>query len=464
MASAYAGVRERVRGLAAGPRVRGLVIGPRGRGDRWAVLFGEIAVYAFGVLVVTGVFLTFFYRPDMAQVRYDGSYGQLRGVTVSKAYESTLHVSFDVRGGMLVRQIHHWATLIFTAAVCCRLLRMFVTGAFRRPRVKVWLVWVAMFTLAMAAGVTGSLLPDDMLSGGSLGLIQGITLSIPVVGTRLSGLVFGPEFPGQLIIPRAYWAHVVVLPVAMIGLGMLGRRLARKAGHGALPPRRHGEVREVPVVPRAAVLLFTCGVLALLGTVAQINPVWMYGPYEPGAITSGAVPDWYMGFLDGAIRIMPGWEISIGGHPLTLAVLVPALIVPGGFFTLLAGYPWLERRFTGDDGLHRLLDRPRDAATRTGICAAGLTWYGLLWMAAANDQIAVGFHLSLFAVTWFFRIAVFVGPMVAFAVTRAVCLALVEREHEEAVHGRETGRIVMSAEGGFHEIHSRPGELVRGPR
>jgi len=440
--------------------VRRLAMGPRAKGDRWSVLFGEIAVYAFGVLVVTGVFLMFFYKPDMTRVPYDGSYGQLRGVPVSKAYESTLHLSFEVRGGMLMRQIHHWATLIFTAAVALKLLRMFVIGAFRRPRVRVWLIWVTMFALAMAAGVTGSLLPDDMLSGGSLGLIQGITLSIPLIGTRLSGLIFGTDFPGHLIIARAYWVHIAVLPVVMAGLGLAAWRLSRR--HGADVPRRQDA--EIRVVPRAAVLLFTCAVLAMLGTLTQINPVWMYGPYEPGAITSGAVPDWYMGFLDGGLRIMPGWELTIAGHPLTLAVLVPALIVPGAFFTLLAGYPWLERRFGGDDGLHRLLDRPRDAAVRTGICAAGLTWYGLLWLAAANDQIAVGFHLSLYAVTWFFRIAVFVGPMLAFAITRAVCLSLVEREQEEAVHGRETGRIVMDPNGGFHEIHTRPGELARSAR
>jgi ubiquinol-cytochrome c reductase cytochrome b subunit len=196
----------------------------------------------------------------------------------------------------------------------------------------------------------------------------------------------------------------------------------------------------------------TCAVLALLGTLAQINPVWLYGPYQPGATTAGAVPDWYMGFLDGALRIMPGWEIEVAGHPLVLAVLVPALIVPGAFFTVLATYPLLERWLTGDRGLHHVLDRPRDAATRTAVGAAGITFYGLLWAAAANDQIAYHFQLDLYAVTWFFRIAVIAGPPLAYALTQRICLGLTARERDEAEHGRPTGRIVMSPGGGFSEI------------
>jgi ubiquinol-cytochrome c reductase cytochrome b subunit len=201
-----------------------------------------------------------------------------------------------------------------------------------------------------------------------------------------------------------------------------------------------------------AMFFVTCGVLAVLGTLAQINPIWLLGPYRPGAITAGAVPDWYMGFMDGALRIMPAWQIEVAGHPLVLAVLVPALIVPGAFFTLLAAYPLIERRLTGDQGLDHLLDRPRDAATRAAIGAAGITFYGLLWAAAANDQIAHQFRLDLYAVTWFFRIAVLAGPLLAYTVTQRICLGLTGREREEAEHGRSTGRIMMSPEGGYREI------------
>jgi ubiquinol-cytochrome c reductase cytochrome b subunit len=427
----------------------------RSQADHWSFLFSQIAVYSFAVAVVTGVLLAVFFKPSMTGVIYHGSYQPLNGVQMSQAYESTLHISFDVRGGLLMRQIHHWAALIFVAAVCLQLLRLFFTGAFRRPRVLNWLIWVTLLVLGIAVGWTGGILPNDMMSGGSLGVLQAVLESIPVVGTRLMLWVFGGDVPGHDIIPRLFWVHAL-LPVAMAGLFALRRRLVRRHGHTrfAGPPGsgRLGSLQRAPVAAAVAMFFATCGVLALLGTLAQINPVWLSGPYQPGAISAGAVPDWYMGFLDGALRIMPGWQLEVAGHPLILAILVPAVLVPGAFFTLLAAYPLLERRLTGDRGVHHFLDRPRDAATRTAVGAAGITFYGLLWAAAANDQIAYHLHLDLYAVTWFFRIAVFAGPLLAYTLTQRICLGLTARERDEAEHGRPTGRIVMSPDGGFSEI------------
>jgi ubiquinol-cytochrome c reductase cytochrome b subunit len=423
------------------------------RADHWSFLFAQLAIYSFLVLIVTGAFLTVFFDPDMTQVTYNGSYGPLRGVPVSEAYASTLDISLDVRGGLLMRQIHHWAALIFVAAITLQLLRLFFTGAFRRPRGLNWLIWVTVLVLGMVTAWTGTILPDDMLSGGSLGLLQGVTQAIPLVGTSLTFLIFGDEVPGEEIIPRLYWLHILVLPAVLAGLFVLRHRLVRTHGHTRFPDAFSGRASRGSAV---ALLLATCGVLALLGTFAQINPVWQYGPFRPGDTTAGAVPGWYMGFLDGAVRIMPGWELSVAGHPITLAVLVPALLMPGAFFTVLAAYPWIERRLTGDRGIHHVLDRPRDAATRTAVGAAGIAFYGLLWAAAANDQIAHNFHLSLYDVTWFFRVAVFAGPPLAYAVTRWICLGLTYREQKESEHGRETGRILMSPDGGFSEIHEAP--------
>jgi ubiquinol-cytochrome c reductase cytochrome b subunit len=427
--------------------------------DRWSFLFGEIALSTFVVLAVTGVYLAVFFDPDMTRATYHGSYGRLRGVPVSRAYESTLHLSFDVRGGLLIRQIHHWAALIFVAAVCLLLLRLFFTGAFRRPRRLAWLIWVIMLALGMAAGWTGTILPDDLLSGGSLGLLQGVVQSIPVVGTHLTLWIFGGSIPGHQIIPRLYWVHVLILPAAMAALLTLQRWLAARHSRTRVPgPAGPGKLGTLPHTPAAAaVALFfsTCAVLALLGALAQIDPVWLLGPYRPGATTAGAVPDWYMGFLDGALRITPGWQVEVAGHPLILAVLVPAVLMPGALFTLLAAYPLLERRLTGDHSVHLLPDRPRDAANRTALGAAGITFYGLLWAAAANDQIAYHFSLDLYAVTWFFRVAVLAGPPLAYALTQRICLGLARREREEAEHGHKTGRIVMSPNGGYSEI-TRP--------
>jgi ubiquinol-cytochrome c reductase cytochrome b subunit len=392
----------------------------------------------------------------MTRVAYEGSYRPLRGLPVSKAYDSAIRLSFDVRGGLLMRQIHHWAALIFVAAVCFLLIRLFFTAAFRRPRGLNWLIWATLLPLGMVAGWTGTILPDDMLSGGSLGLLQGVLQSIPVVGTRLTLWIFGGSIPGDQIIPRIYWLHVLLVPIGMAFLLVLQRGLVRRHGHARVPgPAGYsgsGVFRDAPAAVSVATFFATCGVLTLLGALAQVNPIWLLGPYQPGQITAGAVPDWYMGFLDGALRIMPGWEFELAGHPVTLTVLVPALIVPGAFLTLLAAYPLLERRLTGDRGVHHYLDRPRDAATRSAVGAAGITFYGLLWAAAANDQIAFHLQLDLYAVTWFFRLAVFAGPLLAYAITQRICLGLIAREREEAAHGRNTGRIMMNAAGGFSEI------------
>ena len=404
----------------------------RSRADRWSSLFGQVAVYSFVITAITGVFLLFYYKPSMTQVSYHGSYRKLDGVPMSQAYRSTLDISFDVRGGLLMRQLHHWAALLFIAAVCAHLLRLYFTGGFRRPRWLNWLIWVNLLVLGMVAGVSGTILPDDLLSGGSLGVLEGVTLSIPIIGTHLMVWIFGGDFPGHVIIARAYWLHVAVLPVVMIALFALLRRRSR------------------PVITPVSVVMFwfTGATLALLGTFAQVNPVWLFGPSQPGSISAGSVPGWYMGFLDGALRIMPGWELSVFGHPLTLAVLVPGVLVPGAFFTLLAVYPLLDRRLSGDLAVYR----PRDAAIRTGIGAAGITFYGLLWAAAANDQIAYHLSVSLYAVTWFFRVAVLAGPVLAYMITERMCLGLARRDRDEAEHGRETGRIVMTPEGGYQEI------------
>jgi ubiquinol-cytochrome c reductase cytochrome b subunit len=407
--------------------------------DRWAAAFGRIAVYSFLVALVTGILLLPFFRPSMAPVVYHGSYRKLDGLTVSRAYQSTLNISFDVRGGLLIRQVHHWSADLFVAAVCLRLVRVFFRGRFRLPD---WLIWVGLLLAGMLAGLSGTILPDDMLSGGSLSVLTGVTLSVPVVGTHVATLIFGGSFPGHVIIPRTYWVHIVVLPVVLGALLLLSYRSGRA---------RAVRVRRVdPLLP------FTSGVLVMLGAAAQINPVWLFGPYQPGSISAGSVPDWYMGFLDGALRLMPAWELSFDRNDLALDVLIPAVIVPGLFFTLVAAYPLLDRWIAGGRPPRGLLPpRPADPANRIGVGVAGITLYGLLWAAAANDEITYHLQISLYTVTWVFRVLVLTGPVLAFALTRMICHAVEARRHDEAEHGVETGRIVMTPDGGFTEIREK---------
>ncbi|MFF0768009.1 cytochrome bc complex cytochrome b subunit [Nonomuraea wenchangensis] len=430
--------------------MRSSVAGRRSfRFSHWSFMFAEIAVWSFAVLLVTGAVLMVFYDPGMARVTYDGSYGPLRGLLVSRAFDSAMHLSLEVRGGLLIRQMHHWAALVFVAAIALQLLRMFLTGAFRSPRTRQWLIWVTLLGLAMAAGETGNALPDDNLSGGSLWLILSVVQSIPAVGSWVGSLLFGAEFPGDQVIPVMYGLHLVI-PLVMTALLLVRELLVRRNGHSrfvaSLPERRGAR----PLMAAA-----TTGMLIILGFGFQIAPIWLYGPATPSQISAGSVPDWYMGFLDGALRIMPAWELTVGGHTLSLAVLVPTLVVPGVFFTALAAYPAAERFLAarrGRPALRRdVLDRPRETPVKTGLAVAGVTFYGLLWAAAANDQLAHQFHLTVNAVTVFFRYAVVIGPVVAFAVTRWICLALRQAEREAAEHGVETGIIVRSADGGFHE-------------
>jgi ubiquinol-cytochrome c reductase cytochrome b subunit len=414
--------------------------------DRWAAAFGRIAGYSFAVAVATGIPLLPFFRPSMATVVYHGSYRLLDGATMSQAYRSVLAISFDVRGGLLIRQVHHWSADLFVAAVILRLLRVFFRGRFSGRALPGWLIWVALLPLGMLAAYTGTILPDDGLSGGSLGVITGVLLSVPLIGTHLVFWIFGGAPPGHQIIGSDYWVHILVLPV------LAGALLLASFRPSLRWPRR---VRVDPLLP------FTCAVLVLLGAIAQINPVWLIGPYQPGSITSGAVPDWYMGFLDGPLRLMPAWELSVGGHPLDLGVLIPGLVVPALFFTRLALYPLTDRWITGARparGPRRgrpgtlLLPTPADLANRTAAGVAGVTFYGLLWVAAANDQIAYHLQIPLYTVTWVFRVAVLAGPPLAFLLTRVISHALASRRRDEERGGRETGRIVMNPQGGYDEI------------
>lgn len=445
--------RPAVKRLAAGTprRLRNAL--RRDPDDRWAAAFGRIAGYCFAVALVTGVLLLPYFHASMGTVVYRGSYAKLDGLPVSRAFASVLAVSFDVRGGLLVRQVHHWAADIFVAAVCLRLLRTFFRGRFAGRALRTWLIWVTLLPLGMLAAYTGTILPDDGLSGGSLSVITGVLQSIPVIGTHLVAWIFGGAPPGHVVIGRAYWVHIVVLPVLAGVLLLAGLRPSLRR------PRRPRQVgvnrlRIDPLLP------FTGGVLVLLGTLAQINPVWLIGPSQAGSISSGAAPDWYMGFLDGALRIMPAWEVPFAGHSLSLGVLIPGLVVLAVFFTALALYPLIDRKVTGGRPPRGLLPpEPGDPANRTAIGVAGITFYGLLWAAAANDQIAFHLHIALYTVTWIFRVLVLAGPVLAFVLTRMFCHALEGRRRDEELHGRETGRIVMNPDGGFTEIR----EPVRQP-
>ncbi|MFI6937565.1 cytochrome bc complex cytochrome b subunit [Streptomyces sp. NPDC050287] len=428
--------------------------------DHWSFLLGEIALYSFVVLLLTGVWLTLFFHPSMTEVVYAGSYRQLDGVRMSEAYRSTLHISFDVRGGLLIRQLHHWAALVFLAAIGVHLLRVFFTGAFRRPREVNWVIGVTLFLLALAEGFAGYSLPDDLLSGTGLRIAQGVMLSIPVAGTYLSMFVFGGQFPGHELIPRLYSVHILLIPGILLALVTAHLILVfyLKHTHWAGRGRTDRNAVGKPMFPQFAasstgLFFMVSGVLTLLAGVAQINPVWTYGPYRADVVSTGSQPDWYVGFLEGSLRLVPPWETAVAGHTVMWNVLLPAVVLPLALFAVLYAYPFLERKVTGDDDEHHLCDRPRDRPVRTGLGVAAVCFYGLLLAAGGNDILAHSFKVSLNTLTWVFRIAVIVVPPVALLVTRGVCLALQEADHERLTEGEETGEIRQTIAGGYVESH-----------
>ena len=437
--------------------------------DHWSFMLGEIALWSFVILLLTGTYLALFFNPSAATAVYHGSYTKLDGITMSQAYSSTVNISFDVRGGLLVRQIHHWAADLFMAAIAAHMLRVFFTGAYRKPREVNWLIGIALFGLGLMEGLFGYSLPDDQLSGAGLRVFEGILQGIPVVGTYVAYLLFGGPFPGTAIIPRMYILHVFLIPGLILALVVAHLFIMFHQKHTQMPALGNTERNVVgqPFFPYfllkgQAWFFFIFGILVVLGTFGQINPVWMYGPYTPLAISAASQPDWYLGILDGALRVMPPWELNFLGHTVTLSLLIPFLLPLGVILGGAALWPFFERWATGDNAFHNINDRPRNAPVRTGTGVAAVVFYGVLWAESANDVIADQFKIPLYTLTWIARVLVIAGPVAAFFITRRICLGLQRKDKDMLVHGVEVGIIRQLPNGGFVEEHRplTPDELV----
>ncbi|KOX23403.1 cytochrome bc complex cytochrome b subunit [Nocardiopsis sp. NRRL B-16309] len=429
--------------------------------NHWSFMLGEIALYSFIILLVTGVFLTLWFKPSMVEVIYDGSYERLQGVPMSEAYASTLYIDFEVRGGFLVRQIHHWAALIFLAALVVHMLRVFFTGAFRKPREINWLIGVGIFSIAIVEGLFGYSLPDDLPSGMGVRILQGVILSLPLVGTYVSMFLFGGEFPGEDIITRLYMLHILLLPALLLALIVAHFMILWHQKHTQYPGLGHTNKTVVgtPMFPAFAVkaggfFFFTFAVTAGLSAFVQINPIHLFGPFTPTSITSGLQPDWYMGFLEGSLRIFPNTlDFDIFGYAVPVAVLIPGLGVMGLLFGALGAWPFIEQWITGDKRAHNVADRPRNVPVRTGLGVAGITAYGVLWLAGSNDILSETFSINLYLTTYIFRVLVILGPIIAFIVTKRICLGLQRRDRETLEHGYESGVIQQLPSGEFIEVH-----------
>jgi len=430
--------------------------------DHWSFMVGEIALYSFVILVLTGTYLSFFFVPSVRDVTYQGHYAALRGVHMSEAYRSTLDITFQVRAGLVMRQMHHWAAIVFIGAIVVHLCRVFFTGAFRRPRQLNWMVGVALLILAIVNGFAGYSLPDDLLSGTGLRIAYSISLSIPLLGVWAAFLFFGGKFPATSIISRLFVIHIFVIPGLIVAL--LAAHLAimwhQKHTQFAGPGRTEDNVVGSPLwatyaAKSVGLFFILAGVLAGLGGLAQINPIWLYGPFRPEQVSSASQPDWYMGWLEGALRIMPHWEARAFGFELPNPFF-PGVLLPGITFGLLFAWPFLEERFSKDLAPHNLLDRPRDRPLRTAIGVGVLTFYIVLFAAGADDVIATTVHLSVNALIWTFRVLVLVLPPVTGVVAYWLCRDLARSGTGRRKH---PVLIVRTPGGGYR---SRPAPIRTG--
>ena len=431
----------------------------------WSFLLGEIAMYSFIILLLSGTYLALFFDPSMQEVVYNGSFQNLQGIEMSRAFESTLQISFEVRGGLFVRQVHHWAALLFMAAMVVHMFRTFFTGAFRRPRELNWVIGVLLFMLGAIEGFLGYSLPDDLLSGTGLRVMAALLISFPVVGTWINWLAFGGEFPGTEIIPRFYTLHILLIPGIILGLIALHVGLVWYQKHTQFPGvgRKETNVVGVRIMPVFAVkaggfFAVVTAVTAIMGGVFQINPIWNFGPYNPAQVSAGVQPDWYMGWTDGLIRLWPAWEFYLGNYTIP-APFLPFILGLPLLTGIAAVYPWIEKKLTKDYAHHNLLQRPRDVPVRTALGAMAISFFMVLLLSGGNDIIAMKFDISLNALTWAGRIGLLLVPPLAYFIAYRLCIGLQRADREVLEHGVETGIIKRLPHGEFIEVHQPLGPV-----
>jgi ubiquinol-cytochrome c reductase cytochrome b subunit len=404
--------------------------------DHWSFMLGEIALYSFVVLVATGIFLTFFYEPSSTQVVYHGGYQPLQGLPMSRAYESVVDLSFSVPAGLLMRQTHHWAANVFLVAIVLHLVRIFFTGAFRKPRDINYYIGLTMLTLAVVEGYVGYSMVDDLLSGQGLAIGYSAAMSVPVVGGPLAFLIWGGEFPGaESFFTRLLVIHALIIPVTIAVLLTLHLAIIVRQHHSQFPGPGRTERNTVgtPMWPgyalRSIGLLFAvASVLFLLGGLVQINPIWEWGPFDTYLSTNGAQPDWYLGWLIGALRLMPAWEPHIGNVTLVPTPFWGGVLFPMVVFGFLYLWPSIERRITGDTLRHDLLDRPRDHPVRTAAGAAFATWVSAAFLAGSTDRVFLQLGISYEGQVWFWRIGGWLLPVVVYWLARRICVELKRTE------------------------------------
>jgi ubiquinol-cytochrome c reductase cytochrome b subunit len=436
--------------------------------DHWSFMVGEIALDSLIVLIATGVYLTLYYVPNSSDVVYAPTsghvYAPLVGQHMSEAYQSVINMSFNVRLGLIMRQAHHWAALIFLAAVIFHMCRIFFTGAFRKPREINWIIGLTLWMVVMLEGFTGYSLPDDLLSGTGIRVIYSILEGIPFIGTWLVYDLWGARYPGDLFITRLFIVHEFIFPAIIVGLLTAHLMILWHQKHTDFPGpgKTETNIRGSRVWPQYALkagglMMFVAGTTFLLAGFVQINPVWLYGPYNPFTVSAGAQPDFYLGFLDGGVRLWPHWEFRSFGHEIANP-LFPGLLIPGLVFTIMYAWPWIDKRIYKDYGPHNLLDRPRDKPFRTGVGVAGIIFFTVETLATATDLLANDLHVSFERLIEILQYGILIAPVVGFAIAYKTCQAL-QKGNSHPIQRPVGGVILRASDGAYHTLgdHHAPG-------
>lgn len=386
--------------------------------DHWSFMLGEIALYSFVVLVVTGAFLVMFFNNSAATVVYHGSFRAMDGVRMSAAYRSALQLSFDVPAGLLVRQMHHWASLIFLAAIVAHLSRIFFTGAYRRPREINWIIGLTLLLFALFNGYLGYSMADDLLSGMGVRIAYSIVMSIPLLGPWMAYVFFGGTVPTSATIPRFYGMHIFFVPAIIVGLIGLHLLIIWRQYHTNYPgPGRTDRTivgsRLWPTYTAKSLGLFCLivGLIAALGGLVQIDPVWVYGPNNPVAALSGAQPDWYLGWIEGSMRLFPGANLRIGGW-LVPELFFSAVLFPALIFLALYLYPFFERWAMYDDEPHNVLKFPYETPVKTAFGCALFALVLVVFFAGSDDVISIAGNFSVTQIRTILRVLFFIAPAV----------------------------------------------------
>lgn len=388
--------------------------------SNWSFLLGEVALFSLVILVLTGVFLTFFYRPNVEMVTYTGSNPVFAGRELPAAFESIVRLSSDVNGGLLFRRLHRGASHLFIATVVLHMLRILLTGAFRKPREINYFVGIGLLTLSFFAGFTGYSLPYDSLAGTGIRIAYTELLSLPLIGDRVAFWIFGGAFPTGDVIPRFFVLHVMLLPAALIGAVGLHLFIVYRQKHTQFPRLGvdgHNLVLGKPLWPlqfaeSATLFLWVGGLLAAAAVLIPWSDVTLLGPYIPGEVGNNAQPDWFLFWLEGALRIFPGIEFTIPPGIVISGPFVAGIVLPGLIFTFLAAYPFIEKRVYKLDGEWHVLQNPLEIPLRAGVMLGVFSGLLILSAAATNDILSRMFGIPIEAITWIARIAVVVVPIV----------------------------------------------------